>query len=113
MVIRYPGVFHADDHPPASGRLADYANPLVVEADGTVVPYGYGFSRKFAVGSIRDQRLNQLAPDWIRAVYPDFRALCRRVYEEACRPSDLPFLNWYEMIHLRSLETMATGSKKR
>jgi MoaA/NifB/PqqE/SkfB family radical SAM enzyme len=104
LVVRYPGVFHADDHPPASGQLADYANPLVLEADGTLLPYGYGFSRKFAVGSIRDQPLTRLAPAWIRDVYPDFRALCRRVYEEACRPSDLPFLNWYEMIHLRSLE---------
>lgn len=104
LVARYPRVFHADEETPTSAKLADYANPLVVEADGMLVPYGYGFSRKYAVGSIRDQRLNQLAPAWIRAVYPDFRALCRRVYQEACQPTDLPFLNWYEMIHLRSLE---------
>jgi hypothetical protein len=52
------------------------------------------------------ERLKDLAPRWIAAGYGPFRELCRRVYTEACKPSALPFLNWYEMIGLQSAEAV-------
>jgi len=76
----------------------------VLEADGTLAPVEYGFGREYAIGNIRERRLRELAPEWIAEGYPRFRELCRRVYAEACQPSDLPFLNWYELLQARSVE---------
>jgi MoaA/NifB/PqqE/SkfB family radical SAM enzyme len=104
LVIQHPERFYAGEEWRRPERLADGVTPLVVEADGTVVPFGYGFGRDYALGSVLDRRLRDLAPPWLESGYGQFRALCRRVYAEACRPSDLPFLNWYELIGARSLE---------
>ena len=104
LVKRFPSRFYADDSWSESAPLADLVTPLVVEADGNVGPLGYGFSRRFGLGSIAQARLKDLAPLWIRERYPAFRQLCREVYADACRPSELPFLNWYEMMGARSTE---------
>lgn len=102
LVTRFPERFYADDEPPQRSNLAECLTPLVLEADGTVAPIGYGFGRRFALGDVRTRRLRDLAADWLAKVYPEFRKLCRQVYVDACRPSPLPFINWYEMLQLAS-----------
>jgi MoaA/NifB/PqqE/SkfB family radical SAM enzyme len=106
LVARVPEQFYADgDGERLHATLAACVTPLVLEAEGMLVPYGYGFARKYALGDIRHTPLKDLAAPWMATVYPKFRALCRRVYQEACLPSDLPLFNWYEMIQARSLES--------
>ena len=112
LMVRVPEQFYADENPPPQVALAACVTPLVLEADGVLVPYGYGFARRYAVGSVQSARLKDLAPPWIATVYPQFRALCRAVYTDACRPSELPFLNWYEMIQVRSLESANVAPAK-
>jgi Fe-coproporphyrin III synthase len=102
-----PEWFYAEEHWPAPELLAECISPLVIEADGTAVPLGYGFGRQYAVGSLREQPLDVLARGWMEHRQAPFRELCRRVHAEACQSSDLPFLNWYELIGLRSLEETA------
>jgi MoaA/NifB/PqqE/SkfB family radical SAM enzyme len=106
LLVRFPARFCAGESELSSELLADYVQPLVVEAGGTVVPLGYGFGREYALGCVLDRRLRDLAPEWIRTRSMHFRELCRRVYAEACLPADLPFLNWYESIGLRSGENL-------
>ncbi|MCW5802099.1 MAG: radical SAM protein [Deltaproteobacteria bacterium] len=57
------------------GRLATLLSPLVVEPDGTVAPLQYGFPRRFALGSLHDARLGELARRW-RSTYPVLRSAC-------------------------------------
>jgi MoaA/NifB/PqqE/SkfB family radical SAM enzyme len=83
-------------------QLSQCVTPLVIEADGTVVPLGYGFGRPYALGTLARERLRDMAPRWITEGSPAFRSLCRSVFAEACTPSELPFLNWYELVSLRS-----------
>src|SRR5262249_5142313 len=104
LVSRFPQRFYADEATQPAAKLGDCVTPLVLEADGNVVPIGHGFGRRYAVGSVRSRRLRDLAPEWISQVYPKFRELCRRVHAEACRPSQLPFINWYEMLQLASAD---------
>jgi MoaA/NifB/PqqE/SkfB family radical SAM enzyme len=52
-----------DPDRPAS--LSDLVSPLVVEPDGACVPLEYGFSRRFALGDVRRERLSDLAPTWL------------------------------------------------
>jgi MoaA/NifB/PqqE/SkfB family radical SAM enzyme len=105
LLHRFPERFYADEQREPRTRLADCVAPLVLEADGTLVPVGYGFGRRYAIGNVLQSRMRDLASEWIPKVYPAFRELCRGVYEEACRPSELPFLNWYELLQLRSVES--------
>jgi Fe-coproporphyrin III synthase len=46
--------------------LADLTSPLVIEADGTVVPLQYGFARRYALGSLLQSSLSELALIWRR-----------------------------------------------
>jgi MoaA/NifB/PqqE/SkfB family radical SAM enzyme len=109
LMIRCPGRFYAGEQAGKPIRLSDCVTPLVVEADGMVVPLGYGFGRQYALGSLLKHRLRDLAAPWQVAGYSQFQELCRRVYEAACQPSDLPFLNWYELIGAQSvLSDLAT-----
>jgi len=102
LLTRFPCRFYAEEAAPQPDRLAECVTPLVVEADGTVVPLGYGFGREYILGCVVEHRLRDLAPEWMRTGYPRFRDLCRRVHAEARQPAELPFLNWYELIGSRS-----------
>jgi len=111
LVQRFPARFYADADGDGKTTLSECVTPLVVEADGMVVPIEYGFSREFAVGSLLDARLKDLAPVWIETRHAAFRQLCRNVYQEACTPSSLPFLNWYELVGARSV--IPSGAPER
>ena len=106
LVVRHPDRFNAEESCSEPHTLADCVTPLVVEADGTVVPLGYGFARRYALGCVGKERLRDLAPRWIATGYAPFRELCRRVYADACTPSALPFLNWYELIGRQSADAV-------
>lgn len=105
LVKQYPEQFYAEKEWKEPARLAECVTPLVVESDGTVVPLGYGFARAYALGCLLDLPLRELAPRWIATGYLQFRELSRQVYAQASEPSILPFLNWYELIELRSADS--------
>ncbi len=103
VLQQHPEWFYAEERCPEPQLLAECVSPLVIEADGTAVPLGYGFGRQYAMGNLLEQPLGVLARRWMQHGYVRFRELCRCVYAEACQSSELPFLNWYELIALRSL----------
>lgn len=63
--------------------LADLVSPLVIEADATVVPLQYGFSRAFAIGNLQNQPLETLARKWKQEKLPAFYDLCARVFRDS------------------------------
>lgn len=77
----------------ALGRLI---SPLVIEADGTVVPLQYGFARRFALGNINDAPLRRLAESWRGSGLDEFRRLCGQVHAKITDPAGPRFVNWYE-----------------
>jgi MoaA/NifB/PqqE/SkfB family radical SAM enzyme len=89
-------VFAAPDTRSEDAPLAEVLTPLVVEADGTVVPLQWGFPRRYALGNLQDASLGQLARRWRRETEPSFRALCRQVFEDAS--SGPPLFNWYAAV---------------
>jgi MoaA/NifB/PqqE/SkfB family radical SAM enzyme len=78
--------------------LSALASPLVIEADGTVSPIGYGFARRYVLGNLHANRLRDLTDSWRRHTYPEFNRLCRGVFDEVTGPRDFPFLNWYAIL---------------
>jgi Fe-coproporphyrin III synthase len=102
-----PGRVFAGKEPPDPARspLSDLVSPLVIEADGTVVPIQHGFARGYALGNLQEAPLGELAMRWRREQYGAFRDLCLRVFEEVTAPAELPFINWYDAIARRSQST--------
>lgn len=82
---------------PSLAQLADLVSPLVIEADGMVVPLQYGFPRAFALGNLAEASLEELGVKWRDDGYERFRRLCGRVYHDVMNDA-APFVNWYETI---------------
>ena len=77
---------------------------IVLESDGAVVPVSYGFSRRYQICNVRDERLIDAWGEFLTRRYVAFSELCRRVWEELCVPEAPPLSNWHEMIVARSHE---------
>jgi MoaA/NifB/PqqE/SkfB family radical SAM enzyme len=106
MLCAHPTEVYADPEAPeqVSRPLSELVTPLVIEADGTVVPLQYGFARRHALGSLLEAPLRELAARWRREQHPLFRELCRRTFLDVTRPMDLPFINWYREV-ARSIDS--------
>lgn len=90
---------------PISLPLASLVSPLVVEADGTVVPIEYDFARHFALGSLADASLGDLAKRWKRHIYRAFQDLYRDAISDVTAADAPPFTNLYEVIAGMAAET--------
>ena len=65
----------------AKSSLTEVVSPLIIEADGIVVPVQHGFARKYALGNLKESSLTELAQRWYRESLDDFLKLCQQVYE--------------------------------
>lgn len=91
-----------EDMPPDKTSPAESLGLIVLEPDGTIVPVSYGFSRRYQLCNVKEQRLADALPDYLANDYTEFRALCRSVWDELTAP-DAPILsNWHEVIVSRS-----------
>jgi hypothetical protein len=100
------------DEPPGdaeAARLGDVLSPLVIEPDGMTVPLEYGFARAFALENLHEARLRDLSASWRRDTLPEFRRVCRSVYERLTTEPDVPFSNWYELVAVEAQGAAADG----
>ncbi|MBD0674167.1 radical SAM protein [Streptomyces sp. CBMA156] len=98
LVDRHSIVAQADRFLPDDERprgLAPWLSPLVIETDGTVVPLTYGFDRRFALGSLDEAPLSELARHWDPS---PFRSLCRSVHADLAREDAPALVNWYDEV---------------
>jgi MoaA/NifB/PqqE/SkfB family radical SAM enzyme len=85
------------------GPLAERVRPLVIEADGAVVPVEHGFARSLALGNLHQAPLRELAERWLAERYPAFRRLCRRAFEAATTGGDAPVADWSAALRAAAL----------
>jgi len=79
--------------------LADLVNPLIVEADGAVVPIQHGFDRRFALGNLQNESLLEMSARWRGNRYREFRTLCKSAWKKATSRGVIQLVNWYGVIH--------------
>jgi MoaA/NifB/PqqE/SkfB family radical SAM enzyme len=91
-------VYAMQDGPDPQRPLAELISPLIVQADGNVVPLEHGFPLVYALGNLRDQRLRTLGARWRATKLDDFYALCRTVQAAATAEAKPRFYNWYELM---------------
>lgn len=95
----YPELFYAGKMLPEEDVcLADLLSPLIIEADGTVVPLQYGFPRNYALGNLTHTRLHTMADTWRQNTRASFHALCRAAYEQVTDTSSSRFISWYDTV---------------
>jgi MoaA/NifB/PqqE/SkfB family radical SAM enzyme len=80
-------------------KLADLIAPVIIEADGAIVPLQYNFGRAYQLADIHSD-VSERLETWKKDFYPEFAALCRRVYKRLLAPdkAEFPFVNWYSEI---------------
>lgn len=84
---------------------AELLSLIVMEADGTVVPISYGFSRQHQICNLVSQSLSESWSAFLRERCPAYRQLCRDLFEELVAPGHPPLFNWYEQVVARSRMT--------
>jgi len=92
-----------------SAPLGDLVSPLVIEADGTMVPLQYGLARPYTLGSVRTARLRDLARDWKRDGYLAFAELCARAFRQL-EDAPLPLANWYATVTRTAAEPVPAAA---
>lgn len=85
---------------PTDAPLAELLEPLIVEPDGAVVPFQYGFPRRHALGSLHDKPLATMAARWKRTGREALTDVRRRAHDAALGATDAPVANWYEAMRL-------------
>jgi MoaA/NifB/PqqE/SkfB family radical SAM enzyme len=112
QVLRAPEIVYADEYPGDTDTIApaDLLGLMVVEADGAVVPISYGFSRQYQICSLKEQRLYQSWQSFLRVGHPQFRRLCRELFEELILPGQRPLFNWHERVVERSHRSSLVGT---
>jgi len=112
QVLRAPEIVYADEFRADWDAMApaDLLGLMVVEADGAVVPISYGFSRRYQICSLQEQRLDQGWQSFLGKGYPEFRRLCRELFEELISPNQRPLFNWHERVVARSHRSSAVGT---
>ena len=76
---------------------------LIVEADGTVVPFTFGIARDFAIGDITRSSLRESLRRYAGGGgYANLLGLCRRVHASLTRPDAPQLVNWYELLYRES-----------
>lgn len=85
--------------------LSEVLSPIVIEADGWVVPLQYGFPRSFAIGNCLDVNLRDAAMRWLRDVYPSFGKVCDETLAHLRAQEGLPLVNLYEAVTEQAART--------
>ena len=111
-VLRTPQIVYADELLEDWNATvpADLLGLIVMEADGAVVPISYGFSRRYQICRLQEQSLKQGWQPFLRKGYPEFRQMCRELFEELIAPNQRPLFNWHERVVARSHRLSAAGT---
>jgi MoaA/NifB/PqqE/SkfB family radical SAM enzyme len=94
----------------STALLGNLISPLVVEADGNVVPLQYGFPRHYGLGTLRERRFQEMATAWRSNLYPTFQRLCHDTFTALASSSELPFVNWYSYVARAAAGRVATSA---
>lgn len=73
------------DRDPGTVPLADLLNPLVIGADGALLPLQYHENSRFRLGRVDDDNLPEVLAEWKRRRYPALHEVCTRALASATR----------------------------
>lgn len=104
-LLNHPQRFLALAEPPAK-PLGHWLSPLVLEADGTLVPITYGFPHRYAIGNLANGSFAQLTAHWDATA---LLKLASSTWRELTAEGGPQLLNWYEALSRQARREAETG----
>ena len=100
QLLDMPEIVYADELRSGWEKAApaDLLGLIVLEDDGTVVPISYGFARRYKICGLKEQNLEDGWQSFLVQGYPDFRRLCRTLFEQLVSSKQQPLFNWHERV---------------
>jgi pyruvate-formate lyase-activating enzyme len=71
---------------------------LVVESDGTLVPFHWGFARRFTLGRMGEASLREQIRRWRHRRLLGFRAVLRRAHDDALEREPSAVFDWIDAL---------------
>lgn len=96
-IVSHPEMVYAESSCRGSG-CEDLPRTLVIEADGTVVPVAWGFSHRYSIASLQDERLGTGWLRWAATRQVAFRNLSSLVFDMIERNKEVTVVNWLELL---------------
>jgi MoaA/NifB/PqqE/SkfB family radical SAM enzyme len=94
------------------GPLAAWVHPLVVRADGVVLPVTHDFPEELGLGSLREASLRQLVTSWRADGRAErFAACCGRAHEVLTGDEGPAVSYWYEALTAAVRADLASVSR--
>ncbi len=83
----------------ANKRLSEIINSIIIDENGDVLPVGYGFSKKYQIGSIRDaNNIKNIFADFTSTKLNGLLALFEQAYDQIISNEEIDLVNWNELI---------------
>ena len=76
--------------------LSTLVSPLIIEPDGELVPFQFGFSREFSLGNIKNVSIRHQQQHWKSRQWPKLQSICQNLFQEINASSEPYFVNWYQ-----------------
>lgn len=103
QLLQDPTSVYATEECDVSRKAAELLSVVVLEPDGSLVPVAYGFSRRFGICNIHEERFATAWGRYAETGYPVFRRFCRRAFTSLASPTAPQLLSWHDLIVRQSL----------
>lgn len=103
QLLREPTRVYATEEYDIGCKAAELLSVIVLEPDGSLVPVAYGFSRRFKICNIHEERFATAWDRYAVTGYSAFRRLCRGTFLSLASPAGPELLSWHDLIVRQSL----------
>ena len=103
QLLQDPARVYAADECDTDRTAAELLSVVVLEPDGSLMPVAYGFSRRFKICNIHEERFATAWRRYAETRYPVFRRFCREAFMSLASPSAPQLLSWHDLIVRQSL----------
>ena len=91
--------------------LSELISPLIIEPDGEMVPFQFGFPRGYSLGNINQHDIVQQIKTWQAQQYPNLQRVCQTLLGDIQQAPEPYFVNIYQELIQRALYTSDTFSR--
>ena len=98
-IKEFPQSVNIPSSPTTSKKLSEIINTIIVDENGDVLPVGYGFSKKYLIGSIHNTKNKKdMFAEFKTTKLPGLIALFEQAYNKITDSEEIDLVNWNELI---------------
>jgi len=98
-IREFPQSVNVISNSTADKQLSEIINSIIIDENGDVLPVGYGFSKKYQIGSIRNtNNIKNMFADFTATKLNKLLALFEQAYNQIISDQEIDLVNWNELI---------------